>query len=201
MRFFTFVTICGVVLGCAPTDDESAAPARDSSVPSAATTSAREADSTTESAAAGMSLVHYYAGSDARRIAAAFEYDLVVTGVVGSVANIPATNDDPPLVTIRIDRVLQGKSPGDHIDVIWEPFPHDVDYNVPEKEPRYKAWAKTPMDPPVADEEYVLMLNVVQAGPHVGDYSCCNIARFPLSEDVVLKVVRGLEERIERRER
>ncbi|PQO26841.1 hypothetical protein [Blastopirellula marina] len=182
MRRIAFVTICCIAFGCERVAESPPEPS-----PAPDTVLATE-----EQASAGMSLEHFYSGSSPAMIAAEFPHDLVITGEVTSVSDTPATNEKPPVATVRVDRILAGESSKKEIRVVWEPFPHDVDWGVPEKEPRYLAWAKTPLAAPKIGEQFVLLLSAQE-----GRYSCASIARFSLTPENVKQVENGLSKRDE----
>ncbi|PQO41530.1 hypothetical protein [Blastopirellula marina] len=182
MQRIAFVSICCIALGCQ----------RVAESPPEPLTTPDIAVATEEQSSAGMSLEHFYAGSSPAIIAAEFPHDLVITGEVTSVANTPATNEKPPVTTIRVDRILAGEYSKKEIRVVWEPFPHDVDWGVPEKEPRYLAWAKTPLAAPQIGEQFVLLLSARE-----GRYSCASIARFSLTPENLQQVESGLSKRDE----
>lgn len=182
MRRIAFLTICCLALGCSNVDQS----------PPATQATPANAVATEEDSSAGMSLEHYYAGAGPETIAAKYPYDLAVTGRVKSVANVPATHEHPPAVTIRVDQILDGKPTAEEIRVVWQPFPHDVDWGIPEKEPRYLKWAKMPMTAPQNGEQYILLLSAEEGE---GQYACASIARFPLTPENLEQVRIGLNQR------
>ncbi|HYE18134.1 MAG TPA: hypothetical protein VEA69_06805 [Tepidisphaeraceae bacterium] len=105
-------------------------------------------------AAAGMSYEHFI-GSREGGLLNHPGVDVVVATVSG-VSDKPATNADPPRVELEVHEVLRGDPKVSRARAVWRPYPHDVDYGEPEKNPRYQTWAAAAADKPRVGQKFVL---------------------------------------------
>lgn len=85
-----------------------------------------------------------------------------VVAIVKAVSDEPATNGNPPHVTLEITQVLRGDPNSDRRQGLWEPPPNDIDTSGRDAE--LKAWKAKPMGKPKVGDKYILFGTTVRHG-------------------------------------
>jgi hypothetical protein len=80
----------------------------------------------------------------------------VVVAIVKEVDDKGATYGNPPRVKLEIGEVLRGDPKAERTHAVFAPPDHGIDTGVIEENPRYKEWARTPMQGLKVGEKLIL---------------------------------------------
>ena len=106
----------------------------------------------------------------------------VIVATVRKGSTHAATYGNPPRVLLEVHEILRGEPKADRSRALWAPPPHDVDYGNVRDNPRYKAWAATPMPGPKVGERMILWGWLV-ASKDGKVFRALNWGRFPYSKE------------------
>jgi len=106
----------------------------------------------------------------------------VIVATVRKVSDHAATRGNPPRVVLEVHEVLRGDPKVDRSRAIWDPPLHDIDTGDVEKNPRFKAWAATPMAGPKVGDKMILWGWLARA-PEGKAFRAVSWGRFPYSKE------------------